>query len=95
MVRSASGTVAGVPTNESAVLQMAEKTHRLPAELWTVEQVADYLHFGRAAIWQQRHRGKAPGNLGMEAAGRILFDTALIAQWLAEGWKPDWTPNGK
>jgi hypothetical protein len=66
----------------------------LPAELWSIDQLAAYLHCARGTLYQQRLRGQAPGALGIETSRRVLYDPAVIAQWLADGGRPDWRPNG-
>jgi hypothetical protein len=76
------------------VLSVTKSPPVLPAELWTLDQLAAYLHRRPSAIYGQRYRRRAPGNLGIEAAGRVLFDPEVIARWLAAGGRADWTPNG-
>ena len=47
-----------------------------------VTEVADYFRSTVQAIHQQRHRGQNPGALGIKVGKHILFDPALLAEWV-------------
>jgi hypothetical protein len=73
---------------------MSKTVARLPEQFLSVDELADRLRVKRGTLYQQRHRRTCPGSLGVHAGGRLLFDPDLIARWLSEGGRPDWTPNG-
>ena len=42
--------------------------------LLTSEEVAERYRVTPSALWTQRHRGEAPGSLGMRLGRRLLWD---------------------
>lgn len=48
----------------------------------TVDELATSLRKSPHAIYMQRVRNEAPGNLGFKSGGRILFDPADIEEYI-------------
>jgi hypothetical protein len=53
-------------------------------QLLTVQEVANILRTTPGAIYNQRHRGDAPGSLGIRVGRRILFHVRNLEAFLAE-----------
>lgn len=51
-------------------------------QLLTVDEVATILRVKPGAIYMQRHRGEAPGSLGIRIGRRILFRPGDLDQFL-------------
>lgn len=54
------------------------------AQLLTVDEVAAIVRVKPTAIYTQRHRGEAPGALGIRIGRRILFRPADLERYLTE-----------
>jgi hypothetical protein len=48
----------------------------------TLEQVADLLQLPPASLYQQRHRGVAPGSLGIRCGRYLRWDPRRLRKWL-------------
>lgn len=51
-------------------------------ELWTVQQVSQYLHVPVGTLYQWRHKGVGPS--AYRAGKRLLYDAADVRRWLVE-----------
>jgi len=56
----------------------------MPERLLTSEEVAERYRVTPAALWTQRHRGEAPGSLGMRLGRRLLWDPEDLRGWESE-----------
>jgi excisionase family DNA binding protein len=57
----------------------------LPTDrLATVSEVAQYLGVSVGALRTQRHRGQAPGQLGVVVGRKLRFRTQDVEAWLEE-----------
>jgi hypothetical protein len=52
--------------------------------LWRFEDAAEFFRTSPAALKAQRHRGIAPGSLGVKVGARILYDPDVCRQWVKE-----------
>ena len=52
--------------------------------LATAQEVANYLNTTRGALRTQRHRGSAPGKLGIVIGRNLCFRAEDIDRWLEE-----------
>lgn len=55
-----------------------------PPELLTADEVAAYFRTTPAALHSQRHRGQAPGVLGVRVGRRILWSAADLDDWFTQ-----------
>lgn len=68
---------------------MKDNSNDLPAPsspsmppLLTIKEAADYLRLTPSALYTQRHRGEAPGVLGIRIGRRILYRSSDINRFL-------------
>lgn len=47
-------------------------------EMWTTEQVADYLSLTAQDVYESRRRGAYPGNLGIRRGRKLLFPSDQV-----------------
>lgn len=52
--------------------------------LLTIPEIADYFRLSQHALYMQRLRNQAPGNLGFKVGARVLFKSEDIKAWLDE-----------
>jgi hypothetical protein len=56
-------------------------------QLLTTEEVAEWARTTRSAIFSQRHRGEAPGSLGVRVGRRILWRLEDLERWFEDQQK--------
>ena len=50
--------------------------------LGTIEEVSAYLRLPIRTLYSQRHRGHAPGSLGLRVGKRLVWDWEEVDSWL-------------
>lgn len=57
-----------------------------PADLWDVEQAAEYLGYSRETLYKKVQREQVPY---VKIGGMLRFDAAELDQWIEDGCPPN------
>ena len=67
---------------EEAFQRQAEESPRYPEKV-AVELASEITGYTKNSLYQMHSRGQVPGAL--KVGGKLMFDTATLQQWVAEG----------
>ena len=67
---------------EEAFQRQAEESPRYPEKV-AIELASEITGYTKNSLYQMHSRGQVPGAL--KVGGKLMFDTATLQQWVAEG----------
>ncbi len=67
---------------KEAFQRQAEESPRYPEKV-AVELASEITGYTKNSLYQMHSRGQVPGAL--KVGGKLMFDTATLQQWVAEG----------
>ena len=77
---STSGAMRGDGSMERSAI--AQRRPQPPSPLMRPEQVAEWLHTSRAAIYKMVERGQCPARLVIRLGRKVYFHRASLLDWL-------------